>query len=104
MKKYFIPAALFAGTLFVNAQNYHLNITQTPDKVVTEGKLKLGGSNPDGHKIGINSYYMTIDGKPMIATMGEMHYSRSGRMGRTDIETQGGRYQYTRYLCVLGTS
>ncbi|MUT99770.1 MAG: glycosyl hydrolase family 35 [Bacteroides uniformis] len=79
MKKYFIPAALFAGTLFVNAQNYHLNITQTPDKVVTEGKLKLGGSNPDGHKIGINSYYMTIDGKPMIATMGEMHYSRLPR-------------------------
>ena len=40
-------------------------------------KAKLGASrNPQGQVIGVNSQYLTIDGKPWLPVMGEFHYSR----------------------------
>ena len=41
--------------------------------------LNLGGKNPDGGEIGINSLYLTRDGKPWIPVMGELHFSRVPR-------------------------
>jgi hypothetical protein len=32
--------------------------------------------SPDGHVLGLNSHYLTLDGKPWLPVMGEMHYSR----------------------------
>jgi beta-galactosidase len=32
--------------------------------------------SPDGHILGLNSQYLTLDGKPWLPVMGEMHYSR----------------------------
>jgi beta-galactosidase len=32
--------------------------------------------SPDGHVLGLNSEYLTRDGKPWLPVMGEMHYSR----------------------------
>lgn len=32
--------------------------------------------SPDGHLLGLNSQYLTLDGKPWLPVMGEMHYSR----------------------------
>lgn len=38
---------------------------------------KLGASrNPRGEVIGVNSQYLTMDGRPWIPVMGEFHYSR----------------------------
>jgi beta-galactosidase len=40
-------------------------------------EAKLGASrNPQGKVIGVNSQYLTLDGKPWIPVMGEFHYSR----------------------------
>ena len=32
--------------------------------------------SPDGHILGLNAQYLTLDGKPWLPVMGEMHYSR----------------------------
>jgi beta-galactosidase len=37
----------------------------------------MGASrNPQGHVLGVNSQYLTIDGRPWLPVMGEFHYSR----------------------------
>jgi beta-galactosidase len=36
----------------------------------------MGGTSPDGHEIGVNSQYLTLDGRPWLPVMGEFHYSR----------------------------
>lgn len=41
-----------------------------------KGHLRLGGTNPAGESISVNSYYLSRDGKPFIPVMGEMHFSR----------------------------
>ena len=43
---------------------------------ILSGYLKLGGTNPRGDAIAVNSQYIEINGKPFIPVMGEMHYSR----------------------------
>jgi hypothetical protein len=58
------------------AQNtYTLNEPSTPKKVHT-GHLKHGGKSADGKTMEVNSYYVTVDGVPMIPITGEFHYSR----------------------------
>ena len=32
--------------------------------------------SPSGHTLGLNAEYLTLDGKPMLPVMGEIHYSR----------------------------
>ena len=32
--------------------------------------------SPDGHLLGLNAQYFTLDGRPWLPVMGEMHYSR----------------------------
>lgn len=36
----------------------------------------LGARNPKGSTIGVNSQYLTLDGKPWLPVMGEFHFSR----------------------------
>jgi hypothetical protein len=33
-------------------------------------------TSPSGHTLGLNARYLTLDGKPWLPVMGEMHYSR----------------------------
>ena len=41
------------------------------------GYLHFGsGLSPGGHAIGINSQYLTLDGKPWLPVMGEFHFTR----------------------------
>ena len=40
------------------------------------GHLKLGGANPRGQTIAVNSYYLLEDGQPVLPVMGEFHFSR----------------------------
>ncbi len=38
--------------------------------------FSVGGSSPDGHVLGANTHYLTLDGKPWFPVMGEFHYTR----------------------------
>jgi hypothetical protein len=38
--------------------------------------LKMGGSNPAGIAIGVNSRYLTLGGEPWLPVMGEFHFTR----------------------------
>lgn len=79
IKKLVIISMLMCSVPAMAQNTYSIDIGNVPDKQIVEGKLKLGGVSPEGQRIGVNSFYMTVDGKPMIATMGEMHYSRIPR-------------------------
>lgn len=46
---------------------------------ILSGHLKMGGINPAGEKIEVNSSYLTRNGKPWIPIMGEFHFSRCDR-------------------------
>ncbi len=38
--------------------------------------INMGGKSANGHDIGVNSRYLTMDGKPWLPVMGEFHFSR----------------------------
>lgn len=54
---------------------YELMVPAQPMEI-KEGHLKMGGTSPTGGNIGFNSYYMSVDGQPVIPVMGEFHFSR----------------------------
>ncbi|MDA3853749.1 MAG: glycosyl hydrolase family 35, partial [Bacteroidales bacterium] len=47
-----------------------------PEKEILRGHLDLGGKNPDGEEISVNSYFIEKNGKPFFPIIGEFHYSR----------------------------
>lgn len=74
-----IAIACLSLSFSLGAQNVHeLTEPQTPKEILS-GHLKMGGSSPDGGRIDVNSYYITMDGKPSIPVTGEFHYSRYPR-------------------------
>lgn len=54
---------------------YEIN-ADVPPMQIEYGKLKLGGSNPEGDKISVNSYYISLNNKPWFPVMGEFHFTR----------------------------
>lgn len=59
-----------------SAQNiYELTEPDAP-KTIRSGHLNMGGVSPEGGSVEVNSYYLSIDGKPVIPVLGEFHYSR----------------------------
>lgn len=66
---------MMTGMLAMAQQVYELDMP-VKEKTIYSGHLKLGGSNPSGERIEVNSYYMSVGGKPVIPVMGEFHYSR----------------------------
>lgn len=66
---------MMTGMLAMAQQVYELDMP-VKEKTIYSGHLKLGGNNPSGERIEVNSYYMSIGGKPVIPVMGEFHYSR----------------------------
>lgn len=46
---------------------------------IVQGHLKMGGKNPFGNEINVNSRYFTLNGKPWIGVMGEYHFVRDNR-------------------------
>jgi hypothetical protein len=40
------------------------------------GFLHMGGVSPSGHKLAVNSRYLSMDGKPWLPVMGEFHFAR----------------------------
>lgn len=79
MKKYKIVLALivvhFIFGLSFAQNDYKINI-DVPEKKIIRGHLNLGGSNPAGEKMDVNSYYITRGEKPFFPVLGEFHYSR----------------------------
>ncbi len=55
-----------------------IDLTHAP-AVPVEGTLKVGGKNPAGVVINVNTQYLTLDGKPWTPVMGEFHYMRYPR-------------------------
>ena len=47
-----------------------------PAAAVKPLAFPAGGKSPLGHELGVNNRYLTLDGKPWLPVMGEMHYSR----------------------------
>lgn len=47
-----------------------------PNKVITHGHLKLGGSDPAGNRLDVTNYYVSWNGQPRFLVSGEFHYSR----------------------------
>ena len=68
-------AALAVGTSVQAQQVYQLNEPAQP-KLIRSNHLRMGGVNPQGERIDVNSFYMSMAGKPVIPVMGEFHYSR----------------------------
>lgn len=58
-------------------------------KVNTNGiekdHLKMGNPGPEGKKLEVNNRYLTLDGKPILPVMGEVHYSRIPRDQWEDV-------------------
>lgn len=54
---------------------YRINIDQ-PEIEILRDHLDLGGKNPAGERITVNSYYIEKDGRPFYPVIGEFHYSR----------------------------
>ena len=46
---------------------------------ILSGHLRMGGTNPQGEKISVNSRYISRNGKPVIPVMGEYHFCRDSR-------------------------
>lgn len=86
-----ISLAMIFNTAIALAQNPLVSATpdttltslaidlSNPDLSVQTGRLKVGGTNPQGVKINANSRYLTLGGKPWYPIMGEFHYSRYPR-------------------------
>ncbi len=56
-----------------------INLNQ-PAKPIVAGHLHLGGQDPLGNTLGVNSYYLTRNGKPFFVISGEFHYARFPQM------------------------
>lgn len=75
MKQFFMIAALAVGTSVQAQQVYQLTEPAQP-KLIRSNHLRMGGVNPQGERIDVNNFYMSMAGKPVIPVMGEFHYSR----------------------------
>ena len=76
MKKTIILALGVLINFAVHAQTtYNIDITKVKTDVL-RGHLYLGGRNIKGDTIGVNSFYIERNGKPIIPVIGEFHYSR----------------------------
>lgn len=65
----FFPIIVFAQN------NYNVDITKVNTNVL-RGHLDLGQRNINGDTIGVNSFYIERNGKPIIPVIGEFHFSR----------------------------
>ncbi|MBA4320359.1 MAG: beta-galactosidase, partial [Flavobacterium sp.] len=69
-------ASLLFVAFSLSAQNkYQLDVTKVQTEV-KRGHLDLGGKNPAGEEISVNSFYLERNGKPFIPVIGEFHFSR----------------------------
>lgn len=74
--KYLLLAITLLFACSAGAQtNYSIDIN-LPEKEILRDHLDLGGKNPSGEALSVNSYYIEKDGKPFFPVVGEFHFSR----------------------------
>ena len=76
MKKLILIMTVLGVTLTAQGQRVYELTAPAQSKTVKSGHLRMGGANPKGERIDVNSYYMTMAGRPVIPVMGEFHFSR----------------------------
>lgn len=72
---------LFCGlmaAMTLSAASYTIDLDRPTDAVL-RGHLDLGGANPSGERIEVNSHYIEKDGKPYYPVIGEFHFARYPR-------------------------
>ena len=74
-----LTCVLAQGGAAQNARTLLIDATSTPP-AADSGFLRMGtNTSPGGHTIGVTSRYLTRDGQPWFAVMGEFHFSRYPR-------------------------
>ena len=77
----FVPGAAHAQTVAAP-----LRVDATAPMPPAEAADYTAGSSttPGGETLGVTDRYLTLDGKPWVPVMGELHYARlpRGRVGR----------------------
>ena len=76
MKKLIVIMTVVGMALTAPAQRVYELTAPAQPKAIKSSHLRMGGANPKGERIDVNSYYMTIAERPVIPVMGEFHYSR----------------------------
>lgn len=78
LRKTLISSVILLESICSYASQERIYEIKSPEteKVIYSGHLNLGGVSPKGQRIEFNSFYMSIDGSPVIPIMGEFHYSR----------------------------
>ncbi len=71
----FLLAFILSSSFSSAEQLYQVEIP-VDEKPIVRGHLDLGGSNPQGDQISVNSYYIERNGEPFIPVVGELHFSR----------------------------
>ena len=71
-----LMASLLLVAFSISAQNKYTIDVAKVRTVVIRGHLDLGGKNPAGDEISVNSFYIERNGKPYIPVIGEFHFSR----------------------------
>lgn len=61
---------------YIYAQNNYFIDIRMPEKEIIKGHLDLGGKNPAGDELSVNSYYIEKNGKAFIPIIGEFHFCR----------------------------
>ncbi|HPR30644.1 MAG TPA: beta-galactosidase [Prolixibacteraceae bacterium] len=81
LKKVITLLIVIVATHALHAQTrYKIDINQ-PEMSIIRGHLDLGGDNPSGETISVNSVYIEKAGKPFFPIIGEFHYSRFPETG-----------------------
>ena len=76
MRRIVLLLILSGYVCHLNAQTtYSINI-DVPEKEIIRGHLDLGGSNPSGDSISVNSYFIELNGEAFFPVIGEFHFSR----------------------------
>ncbi len=76
MKKSLLSALLLLVCAGAGAQKLYELKVPAEGRPIRTGHLALGGTNPSGGSIEVNSFYLSVDGRPTIPVMGEFHYCR----------------------------
>jgi hypothetical protein len=74
-KAFLLLIVVFAAFNLLAQTTYQIDINQ-PEMKILRGHLDLGGENPEGEKIAVNSAYIEKDGKAFFPIIGEFHFSR----------------------------
>ena len=79
MRNGILTLLLLLSSLSLCGQTVYTIAEPASPMAVREGHLNLGGTSPAGGSIAVNSFYLSIDGKPVVPVLGEFHYSRYPR-------------------------